>query len=96
MLPQAQAELVYWEIDQFVMFIRCDQVETAYNILAMMWIHHTQAHARTFMKDIQQRRNSHVGPATHVAAGGVFLLVGRRKSTTSASCTVSRPSWAQV
>ena len=25
MLPQAQAELVYWEIDQFAVFVWCDQ-----------------------------------------------------------------------
>ena len=31
-----------------------------------------------------------------MSASGVFVLVDGRKNTTSASCTVSRPSWAQV
>ena len=31
-----------------------------------------------------------------MSASGVFALVGGRKNTTSASCGVSRPSWAQV
>ena len=31
-----------------------------------------------------------------MTANGVFSLVGGRKNTTSASCAVTRPSWAQV
>ena len=31
-----------------------------------------------------------------MSASGAFALVDGRKNTTSASCTVSRPSWAQV
>ena len=33
---------------------------------------------------------------TTMSTSGVFALVDGRKNTTSASCTVSRPSWAQV
>ena len=33
---------------------------------------------------------------TTMTTSGVFALVNGRKNTTSASCTVSRPSWAQV
>ena len=36
------------------------------------------------------------GAMTTMSASGVFAQVGGRKNTTSASCTVSRPSWAQV
>ena len=52
---------------------------------------HTLVNAPVLQGKHHQRKLQWVMPT--MTASGVFLLVGGRKNTTSASCTVSKPSW---